>query len=267
MHNLTRATLDGPRLRELISVGQSVVRGVEESGSPAGLRRLDWALSQLPATELDRQAEYSRWKALEAVGRAEDAEEWDLLGDVEHAVTHLIRLSGATLEHRAVRAIGTLTIRCSIREGSAGAAMAKAWNRGYMLGLEALRAVTDVIYGTGDVRALDKAVTAFLAAVRRAIPYTALYETRRALTEAARAYGLFVIGMRQPMPPGRWEYARCIGTAVYLFEIVPPLVEGHPYGSIAVRRTAEDGTVGPVRYIPFSSIEAHQRANEAVYQV
>ncbi|MET9528167.1 hypothetical protein [Streptomyces coeruleorubidus] len=255
-------------MRELLTAGQEAVRAAERRGSPETVAGLDKALCALPLLDMDDQAHRILNDALTAVTRAVDAEEWTLLADVEHAVSRLMHEpDGATLEHPAVRAVGVLAIRCSIREEKAGAAVAKAWNRGYMAGLEALRVVTGAIRGTRDGRALDKAVTEFLTAVRRAIPYAALYETRRALVEFARSYGLFVVGMRQTMPPGRWEYARRIGNAVYLFEVVPLLVEGHPYGSVAVRRTAEDGTAGPVRYFPFSSVETHQQANEALYRI
>ncbi|MGA5411514.1 hypothetical protein ACPCSC_30205 [Streptomyces lavendulocolor] len=255
-------------MRELLTAGQEAVRAAEHRGSPETVRALDTALCALPLLDMDDQAERILNDALMAVTRAEDAEEWQLLTDVEHAVSRLMHEpDGATLEHPAVLAVGRLAVQCSIRVEKAGAAVAWAWGRGYLAGVEALRMVTGAIRGERDGRALDKAVTEFLAAVRRAIPYAALYETRRALVEFARSNGLFVIGMRQTMPPGRWEYARRIGNAVYLFEIVPLLVEGHPYGSVAVRRTAEDGTAGPVRYFPFSSIEAHHAANEALYVI
>ncbi|PRH78374.1 hypothetical protein C6N75_15175 [Streptomyces solincola] len=255
-------------MRELLTAGQEAVRAAEHRGSPETVAGLDKALCALPLLDMDDQAHRILNHALTVVTRAEDADEWTLLADVEHAVSRLMHEpDGATLEHPAVLAVGNLAMRCSTREREAGMAVGRAWSRGYMAGMEALRMVTGAIYGERDGRALDKAVTEFLTAVRRAIPYAALYETRRALVEFARSYGLFVIGMRQTLPPGRWEYARRIGTAVFLFEIVPPLVEGHPYGSVAVRRTAEDGTAGPVRYFPFRSIEAHHAANEALYVI
>ncbi|MGW0562851.1 hypothetical protein ACWDZ4_20085 [Streptomyces sp. NPDC003016] len=255
-------------MRELLTAGQEAVRAAEHRGSPETVQGLDKALCAMPLLDMDDQADRILHEALKAVARAEDAEEWQLLADVEHAVSRLTHEpDGATLEHPAVFAVGKLAIQCGIREEKAGEAVARAWSRGYMAGMEALRVVTGAIRGECDGRALDKAVTEFLTAVRRAIPYVALYETRRALVEFARSYALFVIGMRQTMPPGRWEYARRIGTAVFLFEIVPPYVELHPYGSVAIRRTAEDGTAGPVRYLPFSSIEAHHAANEALYRI
>ncbi|WP_404949091.1 hypothetical protein HFP70_35500 [Streptomyces sp. ARC14] len=256
-------------MRELLADGREAVRAAEHRGSPETVAGLDKALSALPLLDMDDQADRVLNYALAVVARAEDAEEWKLLTDVEHQVSRLMHEpDGATLEHPAVLAVGKLAARCGFREAKAGAAVARAWDRGFMSGLEALRKVTGAIGGETNGRALDKAVTEFLAAVRRAIPYAALYETRRALVEFARSYGLFVIGMRQTLPPdGRWEYARQIGSAVYLFEIVPPLVEGHPYGSVAVRRDAADGTAGPIRYFPFSSIEAHHAANEALYVI
>ncbi|MEU1221295.1 hypothetical protein [Streptomyces microflavus] len=256
-------------MRELLAAGREAVRAAEHRGSPETVAGLDEALRALPLLDMDGQAHRVLNYALMVVARAEDAEEWTLLADVERAVSRLMHEpDGATLEHPAVLAVGNLAMQCSTRERETGTAVGRAWGRGYMAGMEALRMVTAAIRGERDGRALDKAVTEFLAAVRRAIPYAALYETRRALVEFARTYGLFVIGMRQTLPPdGRWEYARRIGSAVYLFEIVPPLVEGHPYGSVAVQRTAADGTAGPVRYFPFRSIEAYSAANEALYVI
>lgn len=255
-------------VRELLTAGTAAVRAAEHRGSPETVAELDAALCAMPLLDLDDQAYRILNDALTNVARADSAVEWELLADVEHTVSRLIHEpDGATLEHPVVLAVGKLAMQCGTREEKASGAVARAWGRGYMAGLEALRVVSGAIRGERDGRALDKAMTKFLAAVRRAIPYAALHETRRALVEVARTYGLFVIGMRQPMPPGRWEYARRIGNAIYMFEIVPPYVEFHPYGSIAVRRTAEDGSAGPIRYFPFSSIEEHQAANEALYVI
>jgi len=249
-------------LYRLITAGQAAVRAAEHHSSPKTVAGLDKAVSALPLTDMDDQADRILHTALKQVARAEDAEEWQLLEAAEHAVSRLIHEpDGATLEHPAVRAVTELAIRCGWKHDQAGEAVAASWNRGYLAGIEALGAVTGLIHGSSDAPALDKAMVVFLTAVRRAIPYAALYETRRALVEAARTYGMFVIGMRQPMPPGgRWEWARRIGSAVYLFEVEPPLMDGDPGGAVAVRRTAADGTAGPVRYFPLSTDAERRRA-------
>jgi hypothetical protein len=215
------------------------------------------------------------------VSLAEDAEEWALLADVERTVSRFLHEpDGATMEHPAVKALVLLTSQCGSRYGVrvddpielrawVASLERQAWNRAFLRGLDALRELGTAIGGSDNGRALDKAMTEFLTAVRRAIPYSALYETRRALVEAARAYGLFVIGMRQPMPVGgRWEWARRIGSATYLFEVEFPHMDGDPYGAVAVRRIAEDGTAAPVRYIPLGPDEERRRAvTEAQYRI
>lgn len=266
--NLYRARVEP--LRPLITTGQAAVRAAEQHGSPSTVSGVDRALCQLPVTDMDAQAHRILHDALRALAYAEDAEEWQLLAAAEHAVSRLVHEpNGATLEHPAVRAVGELAIRCGIRHDRAGDTEAPAWHRGYLAGMETLGAVTGLIYRSSNGRALDKAMTEFVAAVRRAIPYEALYEARQALVEAARTYNIFVIGMRQPMPfGGRWEWARRIGDAVYLFEVEPPLVDGSPYGAVAVRRTAADGMAGPVRYFLLGADEERRRAvTEARYRI
>ncbi|MFD4933468.1 hypothetical protein [Streptomyces virginiae] len=263
-------TVDRSTLYPLITAGQAAVRAAENHGTPEALAAVDRALCELPVNLLDTPADETLHGALHAVSLAEDAEEWKLLADVEHAVSLLLhKPDGLTLEHPAVMAVGKLAIRCSVAGEDAGASVARAWHRGYLLGMEALRAVSGTIYGSTDGRALDKAVMEFRAAVRRAVPYAALRKTRLALVEAARSYSLFPIGMRQAMSPSsRWGWSRRIGTSTYHFEIEPPLFHGHPYGSVAVRRTAADGTAGPVRYFPLGADEERRRAvTEAQYRI
>ncbi|MEU0857463.1 hypothetical protein ABZ352_18770 [Streptomyces griseofuscus] len=259
-------------LRALITAGQKAVRATEHRGSPETIATVDRALSDLPVTVMDDQAERLLHDALRALALAEDAEEWALLEDAERGVSMLLHEpDGATLQHPAVRAVATLAVRASIVHGEAigGSAERAAWERAYLLGLEALRATTGAIYGEASGRELDRRVTEFFTAVRRAVPYAALMATRFALVEAARAYELPVIGMRQPLPTNsRWQWARRVADAVFLFEVVPPLVEGHPYGSVAVQRTTRDGESGPVRYIPLGADEGRRRAvTEAQYRI
>ncbi|MFC8538073.1 hypothetical protein [Streptomyces sp. NPDC057249] len=253
-------------MRDLLTAGQAAVRAAEHRGSPETVAGLDKALCALPVLDMDDQASELLHAALKTIALAEDAEEWELLTNVERTHSQLIVYpDGVTLEHPVMAAVLMMTARCFALNADNRGVVARAWDRGYWAGMHALAAVRDAIQGTTDGRALDKAMTEFLTAVRRAIPYAALFETRRALVEFARTYELPIVGMRQPMPLGRWEYARRVGNAIYCFEVAPPLVEGHAYGSVAVRRTAANGTVGPVRYLPFSSIDGYQAANDALY--
>jgi hypothetical protein len=130
-------------------------------------------------------------------------------------------------------------------------------------------ATVHAVSGGHACRALSQKAGEFFAAVRRAIPYAALIVTRYALVEAARCYGLPVLGMRQPLPTGdRWRWARRVGDVVYLFRVVTPLAPGHPYGSVAVQRLRQDGTPGTVRYFPLSPDQDRRRAvTEALYRI
>lgn len=275
------SSTDRASLYALITAGQSAVRAAEDYGAPDSVRGLDKALCDFPVTDMDENASRVLYGALRAVALAEDAEEWMLLSDVEHQVSRfLVKPDGATLEHPSVRAVVLLTSQCGSRYSErfedpikrrawSTSPERRAWQRAYLFGLEALGELTSAIRGSANGRALDKAMTAFLAAVRRAIPYAALYEARRALVKAARTYGVFVIGMRQPMPVnGRWEWARRIGSATYLFEVELPHMDGDPYGAVAVRRIAEDGTAAPVRYVPLGPDEKRRRAvTEAQFRI
>jgi hypothetical protein len=268
-------------LYALVLAGQSAIRAVETYATRDKLTALDGALCALPVNVMDDQADRILHEAIRAVGLAEDAEEWALLSDVEQGVAQYLREpDGATMKHPAVRALVLLISACGSRFGKRvedpteraiweAHPERQAWERAYLLGLEALREVGAAIQGAGPHQGLYKAMVDFRGAVRRAIPYGALYEVRRALVEAARSYGLFVIGMRQPTPVGgRWEWARRIGRSTYLFEVEPPLMGGDPYGAVAVLRITEDGTRVPVRYIPLGSDEKRRRAvTEAQYAI
>ncbi|WP_030372395.1 hypothetical protein [Streptomyces rimosus] len=279
--NYSRARVEP--MRSLITAGQSAVRAAEDRACEETLVALERVLTSLHPEQgsADRRGPFDAAlaNAEAAVRHAKNRAEWALLADVEHAVSRFLHEpDGATMDHPAVRAVVLLTSECGSRVGKRfedpaeqrtwiASAERRAWDRAFLSGLEALRTLGAAINGTGDGRALDKAMTEFTTAVRRAIPYQALYEVRRALVEAARAYGLFVVGMRQPMPESGWEWARRIGSATYLFAVTPPLVEG-PYGAVEVLRVAEDGTAGPVRYFPLGSDGERRRAvAEALFRI
>ncbi|MER5482598.1 hypothetical protein ABT024_05190 [Streptomyces sp. NPDC002812] len=255
----------------LITAGQAAVRAVEEQGSPDTLAGLDKALCNLPLHAMDEQADRVLYTALEAVSRAQRAEEWDLLHDVLLAVSRLLHegQSGSEEPAPAVSAMVRLLGACQNRSTGTKTPVTRAWDRAFSAGVEVLSLVMGACRGD-DVgpKLFDRRMNDFLAAVHRAIPYEALLQARRALVEAAQAYGLFAVGMRQPMPPqGRWEWARRIGAAQFRFEVVPPFVT-HPYGSVAVQRRSIDGTTGPVRYFPLGPDEARRRAvTDAQYRI
>ncbi|MBV1940812.1 hypothetical protein KUF83_30215 [Streptomyces sp. BV286] len=259
-------THDG--LRALLIAGQSAVRAVENRSSRRVLSDVDKALCALPLLDMDDQAYNIVQGAIRAVGRAEDSETWALLSEAEHGLSlwlHLPTPKGSGTD--AIMAVATLAVHCARTRdwGTEGDAERTARYRAYQAGVEALSAIVSAVHGDTDVRRkLDKAMTTFFDAVRRAISYEALYEVRRALVEFARSYGLFVIGMRQPQPSDTsWEWERRIGDSVFLFRVDPPMFDGDPYGSVAVQRVGGVGWGDRVRYFPLSSDEKRRAAVDA----
>ncbi|MGI5143783.1 hypothetical protein [Streptomyces sp. CA-106110] len=255
-------------LRLLITAGQAAVRAAEQHGSRDTLTAVDAALRALPVTDLDENAYQILHLALQATGKAARATEWALLTDVEQTVSPLVNPGGHVFsDHPAVMAMSRLIAACTSRQTvyalpgcPNGAIVAAAWQRAARKGAYALGKLTAVLQGILFPRQMDDAMADFRTAVRRAIPYEALYETRRALVEAARAYGLFVVGMRQPMPGhSAGEWARRLGQATYLFEVLAPQL-GQPHGCVAVQRISEDGTADPVRHIPLGTDLKRRRA-------
>ncbi|RSS95087.1 hypothetical protein EF903_05455 [Streptomyces sp. WAC05292] len=262
-------------LYPLITAGQAAVRAAESHGTPEALAAVDKALCELPVNFLDAPAEETLHGALRTLTLVdEDAEEWKLLADVEHTVSLLLH-HGPTVpveQDPAVKSVVKLAGVCLAKSDDDEPLSARAWERAYWAAVEALALVVRAVRGeeVGGAVQFDRRMTAFLTAVRRAIPYRALCETRRALFEAASSYGLFAIEMRQPVPTGRWDWARRIKNAVYRFELVPPLVQDapYPYGSVAVQRLNEDGMAGPVRYFPLGPDEERRRAvSEALFRI
>ncbi|MFD9248332.1 hypothetical protein [Streptomyces bottropensis] len=253
-------------MRELLTAGQEAVRAVERYGSPDTVAGLDKALCALPLLDMDDQAHRILNDALRSVARAEDAETWDRLTTVEQALSVWLHYPDRTdLGNAAMLAVAELAVHCGAMHGRAveGSAERRAWDGAHLAGAEALRKVVSATSGNATGRELDSAIRTFLEAVRRAVPYVALIGARYVLVEFARTYGLFVVGMRQPMPEGPWEWARRLGGAVYLFRVDPPGLNGHPYGSVAVQRLAEDGTAGPVRSFGLFSLGERRNALNA----
>jgi hypothetical protein len=259
-------------LRALITAGRVAVRASEDHASPHTIESVSDALCELPLTVLDARAEQLVHGALDALARARDAREWTMLDHAERAVSALLHEpDGATIQHPAVLAVATLAAHAAHVHGQMieGSPERAAWERAHLHGLEALGATVHAVSGGHAGHKLDKWTQEFFTAVRRAIPYAALIVTRNALVEAARCYGLPVLGMRQPLPiGGRWRWARRVGDVVYLFRVVTPLAPGHPYGSVAVQRLRQDDTPGTVRYFPLSPDQDRRRAViEALYRI
>ncbi|MFJ8301319.1 hypothetical protein ACIQ9R_36210 [Streptomyces sp. NPDC094447] len=248
-------------LRPYVTAVQAAVRAVEERPARDTLGALDAALCNAPVTTMDDFAETSLHDALRVVSLAEDADEWAMLEELREELAKIVGLvETATTAHPAFRALVLLAAQCETRFRAGDGA---AWNAAWFNGLAALRRLSEMAHSTEDPDALSKAGMAFINSVQRAIAASALYESRRALVAIAEAYGLFVIGMRQPAPEDSWaDYSRRIGRADYLFEVVPPFVAGFPYGAIRVQRVAEDGTQGPARFFPRSSDDKARAAVE-----
>lgn len=253
-------------MRELLTAGQEAVRAAEHRGSPDTVRALDTALCALPILDMDDNAHRIVNDALRSISLAEDSETWGLLEKVETTVSTWLHNPDRTdLGNAAMLAVAELAVHCGAVHGRTieASAARRAWDRAHLAGSNALRTIVSAVAGHADGRQLDRAITEFLESVRRAVPYVALMGTRYALVEFARTYGLFIVGMRQPMPDGDWEWARRLGGAVYLFRVNPPGMNGHPYGSVAVQRFAEDGTAGPLRSFGLFSLGERRDALNA----
>ncbi|MGZ2361679.1 hypothetical protein LRE75_34230 [Streptomyces sp. 372A] len=250
-------------MRALLTAGQDAVRATEHRGSPDTVRALDKALCALPLLDMDDQAHRLLNEALQTISLAEDADTWEYLKKTERAhSTWLHTPDRKDLGHAAIMAVAELAVHCGVVHGRTigGSAERRAWYNAHMAGSWALRTIVGAMHGYTDGKELDRAMTTFLGAVRRAVPHVALMETRQALVEFARSYDLFVVGMRQPLPDGPWEWARRLGSALYMFRVDPPGANGHPYGSVTVQRFTKDGTGNPARTFPLPSYDEHRRA-------
>ncbi|MFD0352968.1 hypothetical protein ACFVHW_04350 [Streptomyces sp. NPDC127110] len=269
VHRAYRTTVEP--LHALITAGQYVVRSVETHASRDGLIAVYAALGALPVNLMDDQADISLHDALRAVSLAEDAEEWDIITAAEQSLTQMLFTGAPVAEAPALRAVVRLLSQCAVRSDSyeSGSVVREAWKRADAAGTTALEEVLAVLHGALRGPTTDRAATEFLTAARRATAYQALFEARRALAEAARAYGLFVIGLRQPLPrAGLWQWARRIGPAEYQFRVERSSPTTHPHGAVVVRRVAGDGTVGPMRQFPLSTDDGRRRAViEAQYRI
>ncbi|MEU9925063.1 hypothetical protein AB0H51_27910 [Streptomyces griseoluteus] len=249
------ATAARAAMRKPLSAAQAAVRAVEARATRENVAALYEALGEFHPMGLDNQAFDIIRAARDQVTRAEYSDAWELLWNAEHEVsTWLVEPDGPNAGDDAIMAVAALAVHCARAFAGGAGTERSAWYRADTAGVDALRAVVSAVNGHTDGRTLNRAVVTFLDAVRRAIPYAALYEARRALVEFARVRGLFIVGMRQPRADD-FEWARRIGAAVYLFR------SGPPFGSVSVRRIADDGTVGPERHFSLSG-----RGQDAIAQ-
>lgn len=256
------------RMRELLTAGQDAVRAAEKRGSRRTVNAVYEALCALPLLDMSDEAYNLVQVAVREAAAAEDAETWAIVDDVEHFVSEYLHNPDSELAgETAIMTVASLAVHCSLsREGKLNGLERRAWMRAHQAGVEAIRAIAGAVDGTTDGRTLDKAMKQFLTAVRRAVPYVALYATRRALVEFARTYGFFVVGMRQPMPEdSEWEWMRRIGEAVYTFRVSVPGEDGFPYGAVIAQRVVEDDSRGPVR--PFALTDRPASIAEARYLI
>ncbi|MBG7704874.1 hypothetical protein HCJ76_44135 [Streptomyces sp. MC1] len=247
-------TITHAAMRSLLTAGQAAVRAAEQRATPESVHAVYESLCQLPLLDMDDHAYLIVQGAIRQTASAEDVDTWTLLLDVEHTVSAWLHDPDASLAaDDAIMAVARLGVHCANNHEESAMEERAAWLRAYQASVEALRATASATNGHTGGRELDKAIVTFLDAVRRAIPYAALYEARRALVEFARTYGLFIVGMRQPMPAGGpWQWSRRIGDLIVLFSVEPPTAEGFPYGSMAVQCITKDGTVHPPRHFALS---------------
>ncbi|MFF0754457.1 hypothetical protein [Streptomyces sp. NPDC004267] len=251
--------------RALLTAGQDAVRAVEQYGSPDTVRGLDVALCAFPL--VDDRVHYAVSDAVRAVSLAEDSETWTHLLAMERAVsTWLHTPDDEGLGSTAITAVALLASHVTVESVTTAGRSAeerRAWERTHHVGVVAIRAIVAAVGGTADGESLDQAITAFIASVRRAVPYAALIQVRCALVEFARASGLFVIGMRQPTPNDRRGYDRTIGNRTFQFHVDPPTY-AYPYGSVTVVRVAPDGSSSDSRAFPLYAFGPRRTGMDAV---
>jgi hypothetical protein len=231
-------------LRVLITAVQAAVRAVEADPQPVTLRDLDAALCALPLDDLDDDADQAVRDAVALVSDARDSSVFVRLHETAKALEELGQGAMPPLhEHPAMKSAVLLLSRCYAEAGNwpDGSAFRRAWSRAAAEGLPVLRAVVEFPDASPSDDTVKRRVAEWSAAVRRAVAYRALYKAREALVKAARGYGLFPIGGRQPLPDGfHGAWTREIGQETYRFEVTPPdLSGGAPFGWVLVTRTSD----------------------------
>jgi hypothetical protein len=179
-------------MRDLLTGGQDAVRAVEERGSQHTGEALFAALCSLPLLDMDDRAYCRVQTAIREVAKVEDSPVWALLDSASFAVAVWVDDQGADgAADAALTMVMRLAVHCSYActGGRLGDLEDKAWKRAHLAGLTAVRAMAGAASGS-DFRTFDKAMSEFSAAVRRAVPYVALYTARTALEEFARTYGV-----------------------------------------------------------------------------
>ena len=227
-----------PARRFAIAELRNAIRTAESDPSPASLSRLDAALACLPLNLLEDDAERMVRGALATVEQARDSHTFVLLSTVLDTTEEMLT-DGPTLmpvhTHPAPPAAVELVNHCyEQRDGwPEGSAFYRAWDRAVEAAFGLLSSVVSFLYRERAAGHVKRSAQDCTAAVQRAIAYRPLFLAREAMANAARGYGLFVIGGRQPLADefhGAWT--REIGAAVYRFEVTP-------YGWLIVTRLSD----------------------------
>ncbi|WP_330342629.1 hypothetical protein [Streptomyces sp. NBC_00557] len=235
-------------LRTLITAAQQAIRDCEEHPAAGTLGELKERLENFPGDDLDQDAFDALDKACRLLSEAITCPEMSSTLDVIYAMNVMLR-DGAEAkpeEEPTVAAVVVLTSQCLTHfQETARTDIAKtAWERAYCNGVAAIAVLTKELPGYPDdwdqgvTHRVNHAVEAFLAAVRRAVAYRALYVARDALVDVAESALLFPIGGRQPVRGMEGlGWSRRIGGALYVFEVTGrrPL-EKAPAGMIVATR-------------------------------
>ncbi|MEW2289422.1 hypothetical protein [Streptomyces sp. NPDC047841] len=168
-------------LRDVLTSGQAAVRGAEQRATPQSVHAVYESLCQLPLLDMDDQAYAIVQGAVRLATTAKDAETWSLLLKVEDTVSAWLHQPDASLAaDDALMAVARPGVHCSSQHELSVTLERAAWLRAYRTGVKAPRVTASASNGNTSNTELGKATVAFPDAVRRAIPYAALYGARRA---------------------------------------------------------------------------------------
>ncbi|MER7761560.1 hypothetical protein [Streptomyces sp. NPDC097619] len=250
---------DAVSMRGLIRAVQAVLRAMETRESPDTLRAVHGALSTLPARHLDDRTQTAVRTALRRLEESADHAGWDFLAGFKTALDDFVRHGPgdgvAAYDEPVMKAVIWLDDTCRHGFGADDPAAVRAWEVAWHAVGEARETLQRRIHPgqtVSDTVITGRTTTAEYA-YRHAMAYGARDAAGDALTEVARAWGLFVVGIRQAPTRQGWEWSRRIGSATFDFHVLSPgpgPVCDHGLWSIAVRRTDADGTVSPPRILP-----------------
>ncbi|AWI32647.1 hypothetical protein DDW44_30475 [Streptomyces tirandamycinicus] len=260
-------------MRPYVAAIHDALRAVEERASTETLGKLSAALRNVPGNELGDVAFRAVDRADRLATHAMDSDEFEAVRRVETAVSQLIHdgPTGAVQDDPAFVALLELVSTCIAHTDESASVFAKAWDRAYWHGVEALSIVMRVVrreeVGTGE---FDRRMTAFLTAARRAIAYRALSEARDAVALAAADFGLFPIGGRQAVADDEHAWTRRIGSALYRFTVTRPYNgDGAPLGLVVAVRIGPSNAVErhALALSPYASEKRRNAVGEALYRI